>query len=210
MSPVARDDPSGKTMKRSSSLLLALLAAILAVFGCRRNGQAQEVDLPWFLVPPGVPEDPGTKLYKITGLRGLVAFGDETLAMVSSTDSREAAIRRENITAAYSSLGRWLPTHSGSVGKGPIRVPDLDDETGARFYYFEQGLSPEPRFMAICVGPWKDDTLHTPPICWHSIEVSGKVVSLELPESILLKHGDAIVAKALRTLRDDGVLQTER
>jgi len=197
-------------MKKSSSLFVALFVAILAVFGCRGNDQAEEVGLPWFLVPPGLPDDTGTKLYKITGLRGLVAFGDETLAMVSSTDSRESAIRRENIAAAYSSRDRWLPTHPGSFGKGPVRVPDLDDETGARFYYFEQGSSPEPRFMAICVGPWKDAALRSPPICWRSIEVSDKVVTLELTETVLLKHGDAIVAKVLRTLRDDGVLETER
>jgi hypothetical protein len=196
-------------MKRARLLIGIFLPAIVLACGCHRDGQAAEVEMPWFLAPPGLPDDGDVKLYKIVGLRGLIDFGDEMLVMVYGPESREAELRNENIAAARSSSERWLPSHPESPSRNPIRVPDIDDDSGARFYYLERDPKRELGFMAVCVGPMKGDRIPRPAMCWRTIQVRDKVVSLQLPEPIMLKNGDIIAAKVLDALEAKGVIKAE-
>ena len=131
--------------------------------------------------PAEIPIDAETRLYKLTGFRDLIEFGDELVVMVYGPTTREAKIRRENIGLAEASLEAWLK-ESPLKSETLLRVPDVADNNGARFFYFQLDKGNKPKFIAVCAGPWKRDENPSPVICDETVETSGKIVSIEYSE----------------------------
>ena len=155
--------------------------------------------------PSGVPEDADTQLYTIRGMHGLIPHGDELMVMVYGRVAREAKLREENVEAGQSSLQRWLAEGKGDQtirGGRYLRVPDLDDESGSRFYYFEQAEQGEWQFRAICAGGWRADP-NWPPTCDFTYPLRGNIVSIRVSETVFLSgHYAAIRARVLAALAE--------
>ena len=178
----------------------------LALTGCgSSNSHMQELD-PNAIVraPAGVPADTDVKLYEINGVSGLVAHGDTLVVMVYGKGSREAGLRVENARAGFSSLNRWLKTAQINAKSDLLRVPDLDDQSGSRFYYFSR-TGNRWGFRAICTGAWDNDPKY-PPTCDATYDASLKIVSVLTPEPIFVSNGSAIAKIALKTLADNGAI----
>lgn len=168
-------------------LIATTLALQLVACDPQEASSVQEVDPRAIVIPPpDVPDDNDAELYLIKGMSGLIDHGDELLVMVFGAGSREARIRAENVEAGQSSLNRWLASgggHETVLRERFLRVPDLDDESGSRFYYFERSSSGEDwDFRAICTGAWDDDPAW-PPTC-NLTYVFGSKICLFVSRSL--------------------------
>lgn len=157
---------------------------------------------------PGAPDEADTQLYLIKGLSGLIEHGDELMVMVYGPESPKKAERDWNQSLGESSLARWLAMGRGDetvLGGRFLRVPDLDDKSGSRFYYFERDKMRSWQFRAICTGAWDDDPAF-PPTCWLNYTFGSKTVEVDLHEPVFLRSPDTITAKVLAALAQEGVI----
>lgn len=191
------------------SMLFTMALAISLVACDQKPRTVQEVDPRTIVLPPeDVPDDKDTRLYTIRGMSGLIDHGDELMVMVYGAGAREARIRAANVTAGQSSLQRWLAAGKGeqTVLDGHfLRVPDLDDESGSRFYYFERSSSEDWQFRAMCTGAWDDDP-RWPSICDLTYVFSSKIVSIEIEEPLMLRKHAEIVERVLSELAKDRII----
>lgn len=192
------------------TMTTVLLVSFLVACGSQVDPQSEPVD-PRAIVtpPPGVSDDVDTELHLVRGMQGLIEHGDELMVMVYGEGAREAAIRAHNIVAGQSSLERWIAMDKDGqtvLDDRFLRVPDLDDETGSRFYYYERGADRAWKFRAICSGAWDDDP-EWPSICDLTHQVGQKIVSIELAEPIFLRHYDEIVERVMKALRGSGIIK---
>lgn len=191
-------------------MTIALLISFLAACGAQLDSQSKPVDPRTIVTPPsGVPEDANTELHLVRGMQGLIEHGDELMVMVYDEGTREATIRAHNVAAGQSSLERWIAMDKGgptALDDRFLRVPDLDDETGSRFYYYERGSDRAWNFRAICSGAWDDDP-KWPSICDFTHRIGQKFVSVELSEPVFLSHYDEIVERVMSALRAESAIQ---
>lgn len=196
-------------MKSSMEVALVVLLAGLVSCDAQKQDEAELVDPRTIVtIPPDVPDDAETQMYVIRGLLGLIPHGDELMVMVYGYAAREARLREENVSKGQSSLRRWLADGKGGqlIQDGRyLRVPDLDDESGSRFYYFEHLGVGEWQFRAICAGAWRDDP-NWPPSCDFTYPLREKVVSIRVDEPVFLsEHYKAIHDHVLSTMAKKGI-----
>ena len=201
------------TQRTRLASVTAVALFLAAACDGNRDRASTEVEARSLVTPPaGLPDEGKVDLYAIKGLRGLIEDGDELLVMVYGSGAREASIRSENVAAGLSSLSRWQALKRKDkvpLDGALLRVPDLDDESGSRFYYFERTAAARWDFRAICTGAWDDDPAW-PSECDVTYPVGRKVVSLRISEPGFLKNRDAIVRLVFDALADDGVLARTR
>lgn len=192
--------------------LILLLLAVVSLIACGNEREPAAVEVEpgsMFVLLQGGRDDADTRLYLIKGMTGLVEHGDELMVMVYGPCSREAEIRDWNVLKSRSSLRRWL-----EMGRGEetdldgrfLRVPDLDDESGSRFYYFERDQKKEWQFRAICTGAWDDDPTW-PPSCDFTYRFRQKTVSIEIEEPLFLRTIDAITNRVLTALLQEEIIE---
>ncbi len=148
----------------------------------------------------GIPGSADTRLYLVAGLRGTIPRGDELLVMVHGPAAKESRVQREYVEKGQSSLRRWLDgqadePEAGDGGETSAdrhqKVPDLDDASGSRFYYFERTAADGWRLLAICAGAGTDDPAAAeepprPATCSVSYPLDGRTVTFRLDEPVLL------------------------
>lgn len=173
----------------------ALLSTILLIASCDRDGSTQN---------GGIPVDSETVLYRVTGLTGLVEYGDELVAMTYPMNSREARIREENINAAQLGLSDERSSHDLKDQRDNhfIKVRDFGDETGHRFFYFERNASDALVFRGVCSGSWEkgrqsDSSLA---VCDITYPSGNLIVYFEVSERAFIVHGEAIAKRVLEVV----------
>lgn len=176
--------------------IFILLLATISVASCDRSESTAS---------EGIPVDSNTVLYRVTGLTGLVEYGDELVAMTYPRKSREARIRQENIDAAqFSLLDKESNSDVMNQGKNRlVKVPDLEDETKHRFFYFERSASGALVFRGVCSESWSkgrqsDSSLA---VCDVTYPLGDLIVHFEVSEKAFITHGEAIAERVLDTVR---------
>jgi hypothetical protein len=176
-------------------IFILLLAATFAASCDRRASTANQ----------SIPMESNTVLYRITGLTGLVEHGDELVAMTFPRESREASIRQENINAAQSSLrdknSGFDLEHQGD--ERFVRVRDVDDETGHRFFYFERNANGSLAFRGVCSESWGGGPQSDPSlaVCDITYPLEGLIVYFEVSEKVFIAHGEEIAKRVLEVVR---------
>lgn len=176
-----------------------------------RSASIETVDAREVLDPPtDIAGSEDTRLHLVRGMTGLIPQGDELMVMVYGAGSREALIRQQNVSAAKSSLDHWLqgagPVERRREG-GLLRVPDVHDPGGSRFYYFEsKGPGEEWEFRATCAGAW-DNNPEWPSICDLSYVAGRSVVSMEIEEDSMVANHAKIRCKVMSRLSAANVVR---
>lgn len=166
----------------------------IVLMGCKmssddKDRKAEKVDPEDILtrVPPGVPADEGS-LYKVTGLGGLISYGDSLLVQISPLTTLEARAWDENEknakeAARLLAVDQNLEKFTVRVGNTlMIRIPDPKNE-GLKFAYFY--LVPDQsnenfRLRALCFGRTK---LYEPDSsCFFGYRSQGKHIEFNLDE----------------------------
>jgi hypothetical protein len=198
-------------MNQMNMVRWLLIPSLFVLSACDQKNKflSGPVDPRSIVTPPsGLQDDIDIDLYVVHGLSGLIGHGDELMVMVYGHGSREAKMRTENITAGQTSLSRWLDRGNGDqalVNGRFLRVPDLDDESGSRFYYYERGPGKTWEFKAICAGAWRNNP-KWPSDCDFTYPIGNKIVSISLEEPLILRHYDAIVERVIAALKERGVI----
>lgn len=139
-------------------------------------------------------------------MQGLIDSGDELVVLVYPLDSREGRIRDENIEIAWRSFSALNGNKAFTQGREPfLKVPDILDKTGSRFFLFDRDGNQQLHFRGVCAGPWKTDhrEAESEAVCDLTYPLGYLIVSIELPERILRRNGPMIVRKVLTTLAQD-------
>jgi hypothetical protein len=178
---------------------IGLLLATLHLAGCEREpgasdgttsrAHSREID-------PQVD----VSLRVVRGMAGLVPHGDELMVMTFDDHSSEAEILEENATIAARSLNRYLGERPDSTSNQKLlRVPDYEDESGSRFFYYEADQPKGWRLIAVCAGAWIDDPKY-PPVCYLYYRVEGRTIKYGLEEAYLLRNHAEIAHRVLLAL----------
>jgi hypothetical protein len=197
---------------RTTFALLLLLATVASLAACGNDPEPAAVEVDprsLFVLLQGGPDDEDTRLYLIKGMTGLIEHGDDLMVMVYGPRSHEAEIREWNILKSRSSLSRWLEMGRGGttvLGGRFLKVPDLDDESGSRFYYFERDQRGAWQFRAICAGAW-DDAPAWPSTCDFTYRFGQKTVSIDIEEPLFLRSPDAIINRVLAALLQEEIIE---
>jgi len=181
-------------MKRKC--IAVLMLATSCIVSCNRDEPT---------VVGGIPVESNAVLYRVTGLKGLIEFGDDLVVMTYPKDSRESRIRQENIDAAKRNL---LDKRSGSAlakqaGRYLVKIRDFEDETDHRFFYLERTANGALVFRAVCSESWEksDPSDASLAVCDITYPLDDLVVYFETSEKTFTGHGQEIAKRVLEVVR---------
>lgn len=183
-----------------SFLAAGLLLTSLSLTGCRDKAASPPLEPSVRDHSSALAPQKDVSLRVVTGMRGLVPHGDELMVMVFGDNNTEAEILEENTAIGDRSLHRFLLENPARSSEGKLlRIPDMEDESGTRYFYYERLAQNGWRLIAVCVGGELQNA-ENPPVCSVFYRIGSNTVSYELEESFLLRNHAVITQRVLLSL----------
>jgi hypothetical protein len=121
--------------------------------------------------------------------------------MVFDRETEEGKKYLENRASAIESMHRQEGklVRSEDPAQEFLRVPDDEDESSSRIYYFQRKNDGHYEYVGVCAGAWRDDP-DWPPICEIVMAYGDRYVSIEVEESAFLQNYESISKRVLDKL----------